>query len=89
VKDFLQIFVTYGIYILPIFYLPDWVPAAFKPFLYLNPFSYMVWCYQDALYFGRIEHPWAWPIFFVGSVGALLIGYRVFRRLKPQFGNVL
>ena len=88
-KDFVQLFGIAGVFVMPIFYLPDQVPQAFRPILYLNPFSYMAWCYQDVFYFGRIEHPWAWLVFVLFSVGSLVIGYRVFRKLKPTFGNVL
>lgn len=88
-KDFVQLFATAGMYLMPIFYLPDWVPKPFMPLLYLNPFSYLVWCYQDALYFGRIDHPWAWLVTALSSVAVFVIGYRVFRKLKPMLGNVL
>ena len=67
-KDFVQLFAMMGVYLLPRVYLPEWVPTLFKPLLYLNPFSYMVWGYQDALYFGRFQHPWAWGVFAAGSV---------------------
>ena len=61
VKDFVQVFCIAGMYLMPVVYLPKMVPGVFRPLLNLNPFSYMVWCYQDACYFGRFEHPWAWP----------------------------
>ena len=88
-KEIIQLTVTAGIYVSPIFYLPDWVPSPFRPLLYANPFSYMVWCFQDVLYFGRFEHPWAWLVFTVGSVLSLAAGYCLFRRLRPFFGGVL
>lgn len=88
-KDFVQLFAVAGIYLLPVVYLPSWVPPVFKPLLYANPFSYFIWCYQDALYYGRIEHPWAWGIAMLESLVFLIIGYRFFRKLKPGFGNVL
>jgi lipopolysaccharide transport system permease protein len=88
-KDFVQLFATAGVFILPVFYLPQWVPQLFKPLLYVNPFSYPVWCYQDALYFGRIEHPWAWAALALGAPLLFVTGYRVFRRLKPHVGDVL
>ncbi len=88
-KDFVQVFSYVGIYIMPIFYLPESVPRLFRPLLYLNPFSYLTWCYQDALYFGRFEHWWAWGIFALISVSFFYIGYRIFRKLKVFFGNVL
>lgn len=88
-KDVVQLFAVAGMYLMPIFYLPNWVPALFKPILYLNPFSYVVWCYQDVLYFGRIEHPWAWGGFVAFSFFGMVLGYKLFRRMKPMFGNML
>src|SRR5262249_56371861 len=53
VKELVQVFAVVGIYLVPVVYLPDWVPDTIRPLLYANPFSYMVWCYQDVCYFGR------------------------------------
>lgn len=89
IKDFVQLFSLAGVYLMPVFYLPTWVPELFKPLLYLNPFSYLIWCYQDALYFGRFEHPWAWVVTGTLSVMVFILGYRAFRKLKPLLGNVL
>jgi lipopolysaccharide transport system permease protein len=89
VKDFVQVFCAIGVYMMPIFYLPESVPRAFRGVLYLNPFSYLIWCYQDVLYFGRFAHGWAWLIFGAMSIGLFVIGYRLFRKLKLMFGNVL
>lgn len=88
-KDFVQLFCIAGLYLMPVFYLPDWVPQTLRPLLYINPISYMVWCYQDVFYFGRIEHPIAWIVFTILSFGALWGGYAVFRKVKIFFGNVL
>lgn len=89
VKDLVQVFNTVGLYLVPVLYLPELVPEVCRPLLYLNPFSYLVWCYQDTLYFGRFEHPWAWPVLVCLSVGVLVSGYRLFQKLKVMFGNVL
>jgi lipopolysaccharide transport system permease protein len=89
IQDFVTVFANVGVYIVPVTYLPQWVPAMFRPVLYLNPFSYLIWMYQDVLYFGRIEHPGAWLVSTAGSVLIFAFGYRVFRRLKPMFGNAL
>lgn len=88
-KDIVQVFSIAGIYLMPIFYLPEWVPTALRPVLYLNPFSYMGWVYQDVIYYGRIEHPVAWVVFTLGSLVVCGGGYRLFKRLSPQFGNAL
>jgi len=88
-KDFVQVFLSVAVFIMPVLYLPESIPSVIRPILYLNPLSYIVWCYQDALYFGSFLHPWALVIFIGGSVFIFIYGYRVFRRLKVMFGNVL
>jgi lipopolysaccharide transport system permease protein len=88
-KDFIQMFSVVGIYLVPVVFLPDMVPGVFRPFLYVNPFSYLVWCFQDLCYYGRFEHPWAWAVLAGLSIGSYAAGYRLFARLKPYFGNVL
>ncbi len=88
-KDIVQVFIIACFYCIPILYLPDWMPRWFQPIFLVNPFTYMVWCYQDACFFGRFEHPWAWPIFFFLSFLTFYLGYRIFHNLKTMFGNVL
>ncbi len=89
VKDFVQVFCSVAFFILPILYLPESVPTAVRVVLFVNPFSYMVWCYQDILYFGRFVHPWSWAAFVGTSLFVFVLGYRVFRKMKVMFGNVL
>jgi lipopolysaccharide transport system permease protein len=89
IGDFVQIAGVVLIFLLPVVYLPSSIPAAFDPLLWLNPFSYMVWCYQDVLYFGRFEHHACWWIFPLLSLFLLVAGYRFFRRLRPHFSDVL
>ncbi len=76
-------------YVVPIFYSPSSVPESLRFILYLNPFSYLVWCYQDILYYGSIQHTYAWAVLFAISIGTLILGFRFFMKLKPTFGNVL
>jgi lipopolysaccharide transport system permease protein len=89
VKDVLTLFVTASIYLLPIIFLPGALPDGLRHVITLNPFSAIVWCYQDVLYFGRIEHPMAWTFATIFSVGSFFGGFAIFRRLKPYFGSVL
>jgi lipopolysaccharide transport system permease protein len=88
-KDFITVFVTAGVYVIPAFYLPAWIPRLFQPVILLNPFSYPILVCQDIFYYGRIEHPRAWIIFAVLSLMSYIFGYRVFRRLKPFVATVL
>jgi len=91
-RELVQVFTTAGLFLAPILFLPVWLESAWKPLLwvlYLNPFSHLVWCYQDILYFGRIAHPVSWAFFIPFSVFVFYGGYRVFRKLKPVFGDLL
>ncbi|MBN9412630.1 MAG: ABC transporter permease [Candidatus Paracaedimonas acanthamoebae] len=89
IKDIVLVFFSMGIYLLPVAYIPTWVPSIFRPVLYCNPFSYMIWCYQDMFYYGRFEHPYAWIVFPFMSILSFVFGFKIFRKLKPQFGNFL
>lgn len=88
-KDVVTLFTVASIYLLPVVYLPQWVPAIFKPFLYINPFSYLIWCFQDALYYGRFMHPWAWILLPLFALSAYVIGISIFRNFKHVFGDAL
>lgn len=89
IKELVQVFSVVGIYLAPVVYLPAWVPKPIRPIIEINPFSHMIWCYQDALYYGRFEHPWSWLIFSVGAIVSFVIGLGLFRRLQSHFGSVL
>jgi lipopolysaccharide transport system permease protein len=89
IKDIILVLTVVGVYVIPAFYLPQWVPEILRGFLYANPFSYVIWVYQDVLYFGAINHPSAWLIFIGGSGAAFSIGFRAFRLVRPYIANVL
>ncbi len=89
IREFVTIYMSVSMYFTPAIYLPDWVPILIRPVLYLNPFSYAVWVYQDTLFFGEIRHGFAWIVFTAMAVAMFLAGLIVFRRVKPYLGNVL
>lgn len=89
IKEIVAFFGVIGMYLLPIAYPPDLVPAALGVFMQCNPFSYMIWCYQDACFYGSFEHWSAWIVFSLGSLTTFFAGYLLFRRLKPTFGSVI
>lgn len=88
-KDLILVITVVSAYLLPIFYQPSMVPELFRPLLYINPGSYIVWCFQDVAYFGRFEHPWAWAVTAVLSFGTFYLGFSLFQRLKLMFANVM
>lgn len=91
-RELVSFFTTAGMWMAPIIFPPALIEQMPEPFVWLlllNPFSHLVWCYQDVLYFGEFLHPVSWVIVAVLSVVAFYGGYRVFRRLKTWFGEVL
>ena len=88
-KDVFQVFLLAIIYLLPIFYLPSSVPGPLLPLIQLNPFSHLLYTFQDAIFYGAIEHPWSWLVTIIFMLISLVGGYALFTRLRPYFGNVL
>jgi lipopolysaccharide transport system permease protein len=88
-RDLVTIFCSINLFAQPILYNPFATPGAMSWIFRLNPFSYQVWCWQDALYFGSFQHPMAWVAFPLCAVSSLGIGYVIFSRLKHNFGDAL
>lgn len=88
-KEFVNVFLSAGLFILPILYKPGWLPPALAWVISLNPLSAVIWCWQDALYYGAFAHPGAWVANILLSVMALIVGARVFMTAKDHFGDVL
>ena len=88
-RDIVQFFLTFGVFLVPVIYLPGALPEWFASVLYANPFSYPVWCFQDIFFFQSFAHPVAWPV--VGVLGALALwgGVTFFARTRGNFGDVL
>ena len=88
-KDIVLVLTGLGLYISPVLFTETAVPRAFEAVMLLNPFSYIAWVYQDTLYYGRFAHPWAWPVFAAMQLAFLSLGFRLFRVLRPGFGDAL
>jgi len=92
-REIASIIALIGFYGTPILYsehaLSDKVQSWLPHILRCNPVSYMVWPFRDACFHGQFVHPAAWVAMPIASLCILVIGYRVFRKLKPQFGNAL
>jgi len=88
-REVVTVFTSIAMYLMPLVYLPDWMPGALRPLIYANPLSYIIWVYQDVLFFGSFRHPYAWAIVLLMAPLGLGLGYRTFERLKPYYGNVL
>lgn len=88
-RDVIQVFCTLNLFAQPILYNPFSTPAWFKIVFFLNPFSYLTWCWQDALFFGYAAHWYAWIVFTLGSFMILILGWMAFQRVRHLFGDAL
>lgn len=88
-RDIVTIFCTVNLFAQPILYNPMATPEWLKWVFYFNPFSYLVWCWQDALYYGYMKHTFAWMVLPLGSLTVLIIGWKTFERMKHSFGDSL
>lgn len=89
VKDVVGLLLSIGLFLHPILYPPLSVPLWLERGFYFSPFSYLIWCFRDALFEGTITRPFAWIICPILGIGFLILGWRVFRTLRPTFGNAL
>ncbi len=88
-KEFITIFLAVGLFTHPILYLPDGIPAAVRPIVYLSPFSYLLFCWQDIMFYGAVERPWAWIVTTAFAALAFSFGARLFIVAKSHFGDFL
>lgn len=67
----------------PIAYTPLMVPAILKPLLYLNPFSYYVWSYQELFVSGVVTYHILIATFI--SSFSFMVGYMFYSKTKKVF----
>jgi lipopolysaccharide transport system permease protein len=69
----------------PIIYDVHTVAASLKTVLYMNPVSYFVLAYQDALYYNSFSSPQTLTILIVLTFLSLVLGYSLFIFCKARF----
>lgn len=80
---------TVLLFISPVFYSSDRVPAALQPLLFLNPVTFIVVQGRRVLLDGEIPN---WPglaIYFVIACLVMAFGYFVFRKARRNFADVV
>jgi lipopolysaccharide transport system permease protein len=88
-KDFITVFLGFALFISPVLYFKVHLPMLFQIAIDLNPFSSMIWVYQDVMWYGEPAHPWAWGVFTALALGSFSLGYRFFAFLKHGFAEIL
>lgn len=96
-KDIAQIVgicLQFGMWMVPIMWAPEMFPAIpswLPTLLKLNPFYYVVVGYRDSMLTGDwfVERPGLSLYFWAVTVVLMLVGLKVFKKLRPHFSDVL
>jgi ABC-type polysaccharide/polyol phosphate export permease len=88
-----QQLMTYGLtammYLTPIFYLRDQVPAAFRPLIVWNPLAALMGAYQDVLYANTVPSASDMAYALIFGLVLLAIAYGTFVRVQESFSQYL
>ena len=92
VNNILGVITTLGFWVTPIFWNPTMLPEKWHWVFFVNPAQYIIQGYRDTFLF----HRWFWErpdvetvCFAIWLALVLLGGARVFKKLRPQFADVL
>lgn len=88
-KELVGIATLFGIFTLPVVFSPSSVPEFLKWVIYLNPISYMIDCNRYIWGATTFADGTSWVIFTGTSIFSLILGYRIFGKLRITFGSVL
>ena len=76
-------------YLTPILYPLKLVPEALRPWVAMNPFSWLVGRLRDALLDGKLALQWGDAVAVAVAVTIFFAGRWVFRRLSPHFEDFI
>ena len=88
-KEFVALFLSIGLYIHPILYLPDGIPEVMQVAVHASPVTYFIFCWQDILFYGEFHRPYAWYTATAFAVLVFMLGSRMFMGSKHHFGDFL
>lgn len=89
VRDGVQFYASFGLFILPVIYPPGRLPDWFETFLMFNPFSYFIWVLQDIFFYQQFSSLFVWIVFLALPPLVLVAGVRVFEKTREHFGDAL
>lgn len=76
-------------YLSPIVYTIALVPARYYKVYLLNPMGEAVYLSQEIMLYNRLPFSWHYLLFVLVSIGMFLVGWGIFRRLEPIFGEIM
>ena len=91
ISEGVKMFLNLWFWSTPIVWQPDIIPAEYRGLLLCNPMYYIIEGYRGLLIFSSPVWPsWHETAYFWSiTVLAFLVGAYVFRRLKPEFADVV
>ena len=87
-EHLIEVFLTLLFYVTPILYPLDLVPERWEPALLVNPLTSLIEAWRSLFIDNALPSAALWPALLF-SLGALLVGGTVFRRLEPGFADAL
>lgn len=87
-EHLVEVVLTMMFYSTPILYPLDQVPDNWRPVLLINPMTSLIEAWRDLLMNNTLPGLDLWPA-LVFTLGALVVGFEVFRRLEPEFADAL
>lgn len=91
VQNFLQVFLQLLYWVTPIFWSPTLLPEKFQSLILFNPLYYIIQGYRDSI-FHQVpiwEKKSGMLYFWIVTILIYLFGKIIFKKLKPQFADVL
>lgn len=77
-------------YVTPIIYPVTAIPEMLRPWVWaLNPLTTIVEVYRDLVLVGQVQHLSQWLAVWAASLLIFVMGWWIYRRLRPAFADVL
>lgn len=87
VRHFIEISLMMLFWLTPIIYDIESIPMSLRKVVYMNPLSYFILAYQDALYHDRFPSPDRFAAIAVLTLISLVCGYLLFVACKKRFAE--
>lgn len=89
IPQIINIFLQGLFFLTPIVYPVDMIPEKIRFLIYLNPLTYFIKSYQDIIIYKTFPGYFNFIVMIMLAFGSLLIGFKVFRKLKDGFADIL
>lgn len=89
VRQVVGVLVTVTMFLSPIFFPLDAIPAAFRPFIHLNPLTPVLEQSKDLLFWGRLPDPAGWGLTLAAGWACAWLGYVWFVKTRRGFADVV